>query len=152
VLTDVHWLEHYIGKTFALTADGRLRATDTGEVPAFVLCRSHHGNLWRLREDLPTQAIKDLARLAGKEPPIQGDVLQCPPPDRLEPMRRSLLAVGLDCEVVRHRLHRGPVEGEVRSTPWTPGDRKQEAESNEVEFFGDAFVMSCSAASPESGS
>jgi hypothetical protein len=65
--------------------------------PLFHLGRTRLGNLWRFRNDLDSSVVRDLARLAGREPPLQpGASLsgpgpgQGPEPERLEAIRRLL--------------------------------------------------------------
>ena len=81
---------------------GRLsKAGDPSDLPAprFYLGRSRHGNLWRFRSDLPRELVRDLARLAAREAPLQPG--SPAPPERLQAFRNLL------------ELH-APVERETR--------------------------------------
>jgi hypothetical protein len=80
----------YLEQTYPTNANGRMRA-ETG-APLFVFARTTLGCVWRFREDLASTLVRDLARLAGREPPAQTMDPPVPPPERLEPMRRVLEA------------------------------------------------------------
>lgn len=86
----------HVDASFTSDATGRLlRVREPGGAPAprFYLGRSPHGNLWRFRDDLPSSVVRELARLAGKEPPLDPDGA---PPQRLAAFRRVLVAAALD--------------------------------------------------------
>lgn len=98
--TDLHWMQLQVGTLFRHDARGRLvgtREPDAVPPPHFFLGRTGHGNLWRLAADLPDEAVRELARLAGREPglPAADGRGAPPPPERAEPLRRVLLAAGL---------------------------------------------------------
>lgn len=73
----------------------RQREPGGGRCPRFHLGRTRLGNLWRFRDDLPSEAIRRLARFAAKEGPLDAEHT---PPERLEPMRRVL---GETCKIAR---------------------------------------------------
>lgn len=71
--TDLHWMEHQVRALYRHDAQGRLipdaRTTGTAAAPPLLfLGRTRHGNLWRLRADLPAPLLRELARLLAAEP------------------------------------------------------------------------------------
>jgi len=75
----------------------RVRETEGAVAPRFYLGRSSLGNVWRLRADLPHDVVLRLARLAGKERPLQSTNAGPPvgssgppPPERAEAFRQAL--------------------------------------------------------------
>ncbi len=124
---DADWLVHYIETRFGRDPDGRMPAdfgveTDT---PDFILGRSTHGNIWRFAAALPAAAVRDLARLAGREPVILDPSHGLAPPERLEPFRAALHRVGrepgVEMKVERRGLFRMPLpaDGAPLQTPAT---------------------------------
>ena len=106
MLTHLDRMRLHVDTLFTSDATGRLlRTREPGGVPAprFYLGRSPHGNLWRFRDDLPSPLVRELARLAGKEPPLAPG---SPPPERLAAFRQVLAGAAPDgiaaCE------YRGP--------------------------------------------
>lgn len=92
--TDVDWMELHLRCLHEHDANGRLlrtRQPDGGPSPLFHLGRTRLGNLWRFRADLAPAIVRELARLAGREPPLAPGH---PPPERLEAMRSLLRSVG----------------------------------------------------------
>ena len=81
---------------FELDAMGRIptRLTSGAPTPRFVFARTPLGNAWRFREDLDGTSVRDLARLAAREPAITREVWGHAPPERLEPLRRVLECTG----------------------------------------------------------
>ena len=97
------WMELHLHCLHEHDANGRMlhsRQTNGGPSPLFHLGRTAEGNLWRFRADLPGRVIRELARLAGREPPLAPDH---PPPERLEAIRSLLRS---SCEVTAE--WRGP--------------------------------------------
>ena len=83
-------MERHLDALYTSDERGRLlrRREPNGEsAPRFHLGRTRLGNLWRFRSDLATTAVRDLARLAGREAPLPPDFS---PPERTEAMRRVL--------------------------------------------------------------
>lgn len=107
---------------FTHDADGRLlrvRETDGAVAPRFYLGRSALGNVWRFRAELPPDVVVKLARLAGKERPLQsasdgaqGGLSDPPPPERAEAFRQVLRS---HAEVSRE--YRGPAFGFPATIP-----------------------------------
>jgi RimJ/RimL family protein N-acetyltransferase len=65
-------MELHLHTLYRCDADGRLRCVnEVGEPPAprFYLGRTHQGNLWRFRHDLPAATAAQLDRLCRAEPP-----------------------------------------------------------------------------------
>ncbi len=80
----------YLEQSHPTNANGRMRAEPGA--PLFVFVRTTLGCIWRFREDLAANRIRDLSRLAGREPPADAMEPPPPPPERLESMRRILEA------------------------------------------------------------
>ena len=75
---------------FEHDAQGRIvrnREPSGARPPRFYLGRSRLGNVWRMRDDLPGDAVNRLSRLAGKEPPADE---QFTAPERSEAFRDVL--------------------------------------------------------------
>jgi hypothetical protein len=137
MLTDLQWLESCLQKRFDLDERGRIRTGEPEAVPRFVLARSRHGNTWRFRQDLPPRVIMDLARYAGKENPLGPQVLENLPPERLEPMRQTLLGAGIDSRLERFRVHRRQDDSATTLTPWKDRQAGEAAISRGFEIFAD---------------
>ncbi len=91
--TDCDWLGLHVDALFASDARGRLlvrREPGRAPAPRFYLGRTVHGNLWRIRADEPTEAVRRLSRLAGREPALPRTSSRPPPPERSESIRRLL--------------------------------------------------------------
>ncbi|MCP5058918.1 MAG: GNAT family N-acetyltransferase [bacterium] len=92
--TDLDWLDLQV-RTLCLHDElGRLTLWNAvpGEdatAPAFFFGRTRHGNLWRMRNDLPDELVRELARLASAERTT--DDLETMP-ERLPAMREKLEA------------------------------------------------------------
>jgi RimJ/RimL family protein N-acetyltransferase len=65
----------------------RTRQPNGWPSPLFHLGRTRLANLWRFRDDLEPAAIRELARLAGREGPL---LEAHPPPERMEAIRSVL--------------------------------------------------------------
>lgn len=89
-----------------------LREESLEPVPFFVLARTRLGCIWRFREDLLGATIRELSKLAGREPPLQSPLEDAPPPEREEPMARVLREAGMTFLVVRDLL--------VHRAGWAP--------------------------------
>jgi hypothetical protein len=139
MLTDLDWADRYVKESFDMTDQGRIRRSAQEDIPSFLLVRTQHGHLWRFREDLPSQTIMDLARYAGKEAPLRGEILSSPPPERLEPIRRALLVAGLECRITRQRLYRSEAMGEVLAMSWGEKEWEGEDVARRFELFGDVY-------------
>lgn len=90
-------MELHLRCLYTHDATGRIttsREPEGHRAARFHLARTRLGNLWRLRDDLSAQDVRSLARLAGKEMPLDTADLASPPtaPERLEPFRRVLRA------------------------------------------------------------
>jgi hypothetical protein len=98
LLHDCAWLELHLRCRYEQDGAGRLtafRAPGRPAPPRFVLLRSRHGNVWRLAAGEDAACVRELSRLAGREPGIAADApLPWSAPERLEPMRRVLLEAG----------------------------------------------------------
>ena len=107
----------------------RTRQPNGWPAPLFHLARTSLGNLWRFRDDLDPVAIRELGRLAGREPPLEM-AQRRPPPERLEAMRsllRSLTEIVFEWRGPCFRFPaeiRGPepVRDGTRVVSLTPGD------------------------------
>ncbi len=87
-------MELHVHALCAHDAGGRLvRANAPGPGPApaprFFLGRTRVGALWRFRRDLPFPLVRELARLAAREPPAADLAAE---PERWAPMRARLEA------------------------------------------------------------
>jgi hypothetical protein len=80
----------------------RTREPDGRPAARFHLGRTRLGNLWRFRDDLSDVEVRALARLAGREPPLEPAILRHPeqprPPERMEPFRRALAGTPIETE------------------------------------------------------
>ena len=91
-------MELHLRCLYTHDAQGRVsRQREPGgpRCPRFHLGRTRLGNLWRFRDDLPSDAIRQLARYAAKERPLDSEHT---PPERIEPIRRVLRET---CEIAR---------------------------------------------------
>lgn len=122
--SDPEWLLHYIAQRFGCDDAGRMTPAlgCDSYTPHFVLGRSAQGNIWRFSAGLPDRQVRDLARLAGREPAIQLSsrlrIAELPPPERLEPLCVILRDAGLAIQSERRCLLRelsaaGAVLGDV---------------------------------------
>lgn len=93
----------YLETRFPMNSRERLelREESPEPVPFFVLARTRLGCVWRFREDLPGATIRELSKLAGREPPLQSPLEDAPPPEREEPMARVLRGAGMTALVLR---------------------------------------------------
>ncbi len=92
---DLDWMELHLRCLYHHDANDRIvrtRQPNGWPSPLFHLGRTRLGNLWRFRDDLDPAAIRELARLAGREPSFPADG-EHPPPLRLEAMRSVLRSV-----------------------------------------------------------
>lgn len=92
--TDCDWMALQAGALFHHDARGRItdrREPQRARAPRLFLGRTQHGNVWRLREDLPSHLVRSLSRLVGKER-VQNPAVDAvpPPPERNEAIRRLL--------------------------------------------------------------
>lgn len=85
--SDPDWMLRYIESRFGRDPEGRMNPSTGCDacIPDFVLARSRQGNIWRFSADLHDTVVRDLARLAGREPAIPKPTPELPPPERLEP-------------------------------------------------------------------
>jgi hypothetical protein len=141
--TDLDWMELHLRCLYHHDANDRIvRARQKGSWPAplFHLGRTLQGNLWRFRDDLDSSAIRELARLSGREPPFQS-LSAHPPPQRLEAIRSVLRSVTEMVFEWRGPCFRFPDEIRVPEcrlplVAVTPGQ-----ESLLTEFFADTIAL-----------
>jgi len=91
--TDLDWMELHLRCLYHHDENDRMvrtRQPNGWPSPLFHLARTPFGNLWRFRDDLDPAAIRELARLCGREPAFAGSVSEHPPPQRLEAIRSVL--------------------------------------------------------------
>lgn len=91
--SDCDWLNAQFEALYEHDERGRIttrREPDRSPAPRFHLSRSRHGNLWRLRSDLPSRLARRLAQLAAREAPPSGPVATWPPPERSAAIRQAL--------------------------------------------------------------
>ena len=91
--TDLEWMELHLRCLYQHDANDRMvrtRQPNAWPSPLFHLTRTPLGNLWRFRDDLDPAAIRELARLCGREPAFAGSASEHPPPERLEAIRSVL--------------------------------------------------------------
>ncbi len=103
---------------FDFDANGRMVSVrGDGVLPRFVLGRSAEGCLWRFRADLDLESVKQVAKLASREPgiPIAGNS-PSPPPERLVMIERILAEGGVELESRRETVTRESVD---RAELWT---------------------------------
>jgi hypothetical protein len=72
ILTDLDWMAAQARALYVHDAKGRIKNLNDPEgssepAPYFFLGRTRHGNLWRFRDTLPRELVRELARLAGAE-------------------------------------------------------------------------------------
>ena len=107
LVTDCDWLALHIDALFTCDARGRLlarREPGLPPAPRFYLGRTRHGNSWRIRADEPSESVRRLSRLTGREAALPAGSVRPPPPERIEALRRVLRErAGIGCE------WRGPV-------------------------------------------
>lgn len=108
--TALDWMELHLLCLHHHDANGRLagaRQCGGGRSPLFHLGRTALGNLWRFRNDLDADAVRELARLTGREGPTPW-AEPPPPPERLEAMRRVLERGGRSLVLWRGPAYRFP--------------------------------------------
>jgi len=128
-VNELEWMDLHLQCLYHHDARGRVRQTRQpgggALCPLFHLGRTRLGNLWRFREDLESEAVRELSRLAGKEEPLPADH---PPPERMQAIRSLLGSV---TEIVfewRGPAFRFPPEipapapGDLPLQPVRPGD------------------------------
>lgn len=92
-MTDLEWMELHLRCLYHHDARDRIlqtRQPGGALCPLFHLGRTPLGNLWRFREDLEPEAVRELSRLAGKEGPLQAGH---PPPERMQAIRSLLYSL-----------------------------------------------------------
>lgn len=99
--TDLDLVLHLLEVRFPLDERERIDPTAAPRTPLFVLVRTRLGCIWRFRADVPVEAVRGLAKLAGREPALASPVVDSPPPERLTPMMRVLEEQGVVSEVKR---------------------------------------------------
>ena len=128
--SDLEWMCRFVEVLYRVDERGRLLAVRESPgadrpAPRFLLGRTRHGNVWRFRSDLDRDTVRELARLAGREPPLAAAASG--PPERLEPMRRVLGAAGPiqseRCSVVL-RARDGNFYSGSRDDPATDASRR----------------------------
>ncbi len=89
-MNELEWMELHLRSLYHHDRNDRIvwtRQPNGWPSPLFHLGRTRLANLWRFRDDLEPAAIRELARLAGKEGPLpEGH----PPPERMEAIRSVL--------------------------------------------------------------
>jgi hypothetical protein len=108
--TALDWMELHLRCLHHHDANDRIvheRQAGGGRAPRFHLGRTPLGNLWRFRDDLPLAQVRDLARLAGREPPL-GAGEPPAPPDRMPALREVLAASGAHIVEWRGPAYRFP--------------------------------------------
>ena len=89
-MTDLEWMELHLRCLYQHDGNDRIvrtRQPNGWPSPLFHMGRTRLANLWRFRDDLEPAAIRELARLAGREGPLlEGH----PPPERLQAIRSVL--------------------------------------------------------------
>lgn len=89
-MNDLDWMELHLRCLYHHDANDRIvrtRQPNGWPCGLFHLGRTALGNLWRFRDDLEPAAIRELARLAGKEGPLPDGH---PAPERMEAIRSVL--------------------------------------------------------------
>ena len=109
-MNDLDWMELHLRCLYHHDENDRIvrtRQPNGWPAPLFHLARTRLGSLWRFRDDLEPGVIRGLARLAGREEPLQEGH---PLPQRLQAMR-ALLRSSADLVVERRGpVYRFPVE------------------------------------------
>jgi hypothetical protein len=91
VTTGIDVILEVLNAHYTFEPRGRIAgARHDGVLPRFVLGRAAEGCIWRIRSDLPEEAVRDLARLAGREPGARFDGELPAPPERLMALCRVL--------------------------------------------------------------
>ena len=88
-------MEQHLRCLYEHDTEGRIhsiREPASPRPPRFHLGRTRLGNVWRFRDDLPRSLVRDLSRLAGKEPGLAPGwpAHDRHPPQRVEALRRLL--------------------------------------------------------------
>ena len=110
---DCDWLLACIQTLYRTDQRGRItqpRNANCGPAPIFCLGRTHHGNLWRVAERLPSVVARQGARLAGREEVLPQSPPPWPPCERRAALRKVLgvsVLGPLDAERVCFRLPSG---------------------------------------------
>lgn len=89
-MNELEWMELHLRCLYHHDANDRIvktRQPNGWPSPLFHLGRTRLGNLWRFRDDLEPSALRELARLAGKEGPLSETHA---PPARMEAIRSVL--------------------------------------------------------------
>ena len=104
-LTDLDWLAAHAGALYVHDPNGRIEALNVPEgnakpAPYFFFGRTRHGNLWRFRDTLPRDLVRELARLAGAEKTTE-DLER-------DPERFAVMLERIRAEVPAEIIWRGP--------------------------------------------
>jgi hypothetical protein len=72
LLTDLDWMAEHVAALYVHDDNGRIVVLNVPEgsskpAPYFFFGRTRHGNLWRFRDTIPRELVRELARLAGAE-------------------------------------------------------------------------------------
>jgi hypothetical protein len=89
-VNDLDWMDLHLACLYHHDAKGRILASRQPgglSCPLFHLGRTPLGNLWRFRDDLEPEALRELSRLAGKEGPLPPEH---PAPRRMQAIRSVL--------------------------------------------------------------
>ncbi len=136
---DLAWIALQAETLYRHDTDGRLLANaepNGADAPHFFLGRTRLGNLWRLRADLDPACVRELARLAAREPPLRdGWPDGPPPPERWEPIRRVLREAG----IAEPREWRGPAYRFPASLPGASGEGAVELDPQRAECLEPHF-------------
>ena len=118
--TDCDWLFACIQTLYRMDQRGRITQSSNancGPAPIFCLGLTHHGNLWRVAERLPSAVARRAARLAGREQVLPPTPPPWPPCERRAALRKVLgvsASRHLDTEWVCFRM---PSAQALRSIP-----------------------------------
>ena len=85
---EIDLLCEYLDDSYPCDEEGSMSQKTSN--PRFLLVRTPDLTFWRLRADLSREVVKALARLAGREPRLEGQPGETPPPERLESLCRIL--------------------------------------------------------------
>lgn len=93
LVTDCDWLIAQLEGLYAFDDRGRIttrRDAGLASAPRFHLGRTRHGNLWRIRADVPGPLAGRLSRLAAREPGLSSRDAPWPLPERAAALSGAL--------------------------------------------------------------
>lgn len=113
---DCDWQSGHLAALYQCDRRGRIttrRTRDRSPAPRFHLGRTRHGNVWRVRADLPRDLARRLSRLASREPPLPSRIADWSPPERLAAIHAALDVPSPVRAVWAGPLYRSPSDADL---------------------------------------